>query len=517
MKKPKTIILIFLLFIVIFCCRDQMDENQTPVAVISASPSSGIAPLSVSFNGSASSDPDGDTLEYDWNFGDGSNYSGIQAVHVYSNVGEYTATLTVNDGRGGISTASTVITVQDEIPTERTFYVSPTGNDQNPGNENLPWKTFQHAADLVDPGDVIIIMPGTYGKGMKLSKSGTADLPIKFKGNDVSKVIIDASADNERDCVFMENCQYIFLENITIQNAGRAGLRLSYSHHITIKNCRLLNNTKWGIFTDFSDYTTIQDCEASGSREEHGIYISNSSDFALIKRNRCGNNAASGIQINADPSMGGDGISSGCTIDSNLCYENGSLGGSAINLASMRDSVISNNVVYNNYAGGIAAWDDGQGDSWGSKNLQIINNTIYFRPGQGRWCISLKNGTVNGTIKNNLLFGGARGSIELDDTTFSSITSDYNILFSSDNDSVVENEDTGVSYAFDDWKNNGQDVHSALYSPLQVINGITDFNPHLITTSPAIDKGTTVNLSEDYEGDPRPLKNGYDIGADEAN
>lgn len=72
--------------------------NTAPIAQASASPTSGIAPLTVSFNASASVDPDGDALSFSWNFGDGSGGSGVSPQHTYSGAGTYTATVTVSDG-----------------------------------------------------------------------------------------------------------------------------------------------------------------------------------------------------------------------------------------------------------------------------------------------------------------------------------------------------------------------------------------------------------------------------------
>jgi PKD repeat protein len=92
--------------------------NQAPVAIASATPTSGTAPLTVNFAGSNSYDPDGGALSYSWNFGDGSGAStAANPSHVYNAAGTYTATLTVTDNGGAIGAAQLVITVASATPT----------------------------------------------------------------------------------------------------------------------------------------------------------------------------------------------------------------------------------------------------------------------------------------------------------------------------------------------------------------------------------------------------------------
>jgi PKD repeat protein len=75
------------------------------------------APLSVSFIGSGSYDPDGSITNHDWNFGDGSPSSTIMdPVHFYNAPGNYTATLTVTDNNGLTNGTTVGITVVNKAP-----------------------------------------------------------------------------------------------------------------------------------------------------------------------------------------------------------------------------------------------------------------------------------------------------------------------------------------------------------------------------------------------------------------
>jgi len=86
--------------------------NKSPRARFTASPTSGEAPLNVSFNASASSDSDGSITSYVWTFGDGGSSSGATAAHTYTSAGTYTARLIVtdNDGATDITTKTILVT-----------------------------------------------------------------------------------------------------------------------------------------------------------------------------------------------------------------------------------------------------------------------------------------------------------------------------------------------------------------------------------------------------------------------
>jgi PKD repeat protein len=93
--------------------------NRAPVASFTATPGSGDVPLAVSFDASASFDPDGDAVTYAWDFGDGATGSGVTAGHTFTQVGSYAVRLTVDDGELTGTTTRTVSVTTPPDPTER--------------------------------------------------------------------------------------------------------------------------------------------------------------------------------------------------------------------------------------------------------------------------------------------------------------------------------------------------------------------------------------------------------------
>jgi probable HAF family extracellular repeat protein len=85
-------------------------RNRAPSAN-AGGPYSGLEGSPIAFDGSASSDPDGDRLTYTWYFGDGSVAYGRTATNTYADSGDYAGTLVVSDG---VADASALFSVHVE-------------------------------------------------------------------------------------------------------------------------------------------------------------------------------------------------------------------------------------------------------------------------------------------------------------------------------------------------------------------------------------------------------------------
>ena len=85
--------------------------NRPPVASFTVTPAGGTAPVTVNFDASASSDPDGTIASYAWNFGDGGTGASKTIAQTYTVAGSFTATLTVTDNGGATAAVSNTIGV----------------------------------------------------------------------------------------------------------------------------------------------------------------------------------------------------------------------------------------------------------------------------------------------------------------------------------------------------------------------------------------------------------------------
>src|SRR6185436_10708302 len=73
------------------------NSNRAPVAS-AGGPYSAFVGAPVTFNGTGSTDPDGDVILFSWVYGDGSTGTGATPVHTYTGIGVFGVALTVTDG-----------------------------------------------------------------------------------------------------------------------------------------------------------------------------------------------------------------------------------------------------------------------------------------------------------------------------------------------------------------------------------------------------------------------------------
>jgi parallel beta-helix repeat protein len=403
-----------------------------------------------------------------------------------------------------------------------TYYVSPSGSDTNPGTSAAPWGSLQKAAEAMVPGDTALIADGEYDGGVIQARPGESGAPITFRALNPGGAIVRGDRSSEADA-FAVTASHIVIDGLTVQQATRAGIALNGSSNVTVRRCRLLNNGRQGIFAVSGDDLLLEENECAFSVGSHGIFVSGGGDRPILRGNRVHDNQGSGIQVDADPEQlqpdlgtRGDGIITGALIERNVVYANGAGGGAAINLTSVRAARIVNNLLFNNLAGGIAGWDGGIGLEWGTRDNLILHNTIHFRPAEGRWCISLKNGSTGNVVQNNILSGGRRGALEIDND--SPIKSDYNLLARAGSQQIATNEDQDVFVPLEQWQSDtSNDAHSVVGEARFVKAGAAPEDFHLLDGSPAINSGADrTDVTVDLDGVIRPQKTYWDLGCYES-
>jgi parallel beta-helix repeat protein len=419
-----------------------------------------------------------------------------------------------------------------------TYHVAstPGASDANPGTEGQPWATLQHAVDFpaVGPGDVIVVHAGTYA-GARIERSGTQAQPITLRAGAGESVLLDdASPDAAHNSIlevedFAGTVGWWVIEGFATDGGEtfRSGIDLRDTVGIVVRGNSVTGAFRTGIFTAFSEDVVIETNE-SFANCEHGIYHSNSGDRPLIRGNRLHGNARAGIHMNADLSQGGDGIISDAVVENNLIRDNGGglcakTGGAAgINMDGVVDSLIRNNLIWDEHASGIAVFRiDGAVCSQGNR---ILNNTV-LAAADGRW--AYVQGDFDGTppagcpgneLANNLFWSshGFRGAISLDEPNPSGFASRNNTV-----EGVFSVDDGNTTIGLAAWQALGHDAGSQVIANSGALAALFADMPggdfHLAPGSDAIDAGEArADVPADLDGIPRPQGAGWDAGAYEA-
>jgi hypothetical protein len=418
-----------------------------------------------------------------------------------------------------------------------------SGNDANDGKTSATaFRTLQHAADLVKPGDVVLIGDGIYTNNerqggsavLSIKSSGTKDAWITWKavegqhpeihpagwagiqisgsyqiidgitvigGND-SIVLLKAQEDTKK-----QNADPHFNTNGIFVN-GRGKKADEKPHHVSIKNCIVGKCPGGGIIAIEADYITIEDCkvyENAWYMRYGGSGISTLDNWAfddapgyhnIIQRNFCWNNKTMVAWEKIGRLSDGNGI----ILDVTDQEINGATNMNADKVIKPGDSTAKpkrpewkgRSLVANN----ICAFNGGSGiHTFRTKYVDIINNTIYHNGEVVGYPDLFANSSEDIVFLNNIIVPRPGGKVTANNKN-TNIKWDYNLS----------------SIQQDFFKAPNDIVADPLFVNAYFDRLTADF--HVKANSPALNSATDeVPQKTDIKGNSRPKGKGRDRGA----
>jgi len=235
----------------------------------------------------------------------------------------------------------------------QSYYVSTSGNDSNPGTLALPWRTIQHAANLVNAGNIVVVRGGVYNEQVKIRRSGSATGGyITFRNYPNEAAVIDgaglAPAD-QSGLVDIQNQSYITVQGFEIRNfktASASVVPVGIFIAGAGSNIRIVGNHVHDIVTS----VTTADGNALGL----GVYGSNGT--TSISSLLIVNNILDHLVTGQSESMSINGNVQNFQVIGNSVHDNNNIGIDVIGFEGTsptaatdqaRDGVISDNTVYN--------------------------------------------------------------------------------------------------------------------------------------------------------------------------
>ena len=352
------------------------------------------------------------------------------------------------------------------------YYVAPNGSNSNNGSSAAPFKTIQKAADIVNPGDTVIIRDGIYTGNsedvVELKRSGTASQWITFKAENLWGAVLDGQNFTTEVGFDMEpGVGYIRIEGLQVQNMIWNGMALggdshdvyyyrNLIHHIG----RICTDTSGGL-VGFSDKQT----SVRTTYDSNVLYT-----------------------------IGRLHPSDGCSLTTTR-YRNHDHG---MYLRGQNLTIV-NNVFYNFKSG----WPIQSSE--GARNWLISHNTFAFANPAREGHINLWETNSNITIANNVFYQPDRAAIYINPCgQKTNIVARNNI---STGDMLHDSNNGRNSCGAFTLANNKVFTDPKLVNPAQQ-------NFRLTSSSLAINQADpSFSASVDQEGAPRPQGGGYDMGA----
>jgi len=425
----------------------------------------------------------------------------------------------------------------DYTPKVGDFYVSPSGDDANPGTDSLPWRTIKKAISVTEPGQTVIVRKGFYEESVSIAKSGFGDdarinvfseypnaakcLGFKIQGDYVTidGFDIEASTLNWLG-VYIDGGSNVDIQNCYIHECAMGGIRATKgANYIRIIDNKLEHNGLWGI-TLIGNNGLIEGNEVSKVVQYHpkgqepgfsgadadGLRIFG--DGHVIRGNKILDIGDPSDPGNVDPHVDAiqtwDGSSNGQPIMTNAIIEGNYIRvkhptGKGIILETSSTNACHHILIRNNI---IEFRDIGVDAHVGLfNNIQVYNNVFKANLNDASWGTSVHfTNVANYGFVNNITVDCHPEHRKIQS---GSGVVDYNLAWNSDGSPLTMEP---AKQAHDIV---GVDPQFVTYTGA---HGENDY--HLKGSSPAVNVGITIEaVPLDYDGTTRPQGSAYDIGA----
>ena len=172
---------------------------------------------------------------------------------------------------------------------EKYYYVSPRGDDANPGNAQAPFRTIGHALQKALPGDTVWVEDGIYEEIISFPRSGKPEAPIVLKSVTPEGAVIEGGNLNPANWEGLINiiCRnWIVVDGFLVRNSRQRGIWVmgekAASRHVVLRNCRTLNTVLSGFAVEFSSDVKLENCQASFAGEGYaGFYFYRNQDVVV--------------------------------------------------------------------------------------------------------------------------------------------------------------------------------------------------------------------------------------------
>jgi hypothetical protein len=162
-------------------------------------------------------------------------------------------------------------------------------------------------------------------------------------------------------------------------------------------------------------------------------------DYDISVGNKTWNDVKACYDSQGFPNLGDaieDGVSANLIIEQNIIVGNGTSGGAGINLASVKNSTVRNNLVYANFAAAIVCWDNNYANDmnfpanqkFGCGNVKIVNNTLVDSTGN-RGSLIIREDAVNMNVHNNIIVRARSDAYEVSSRSGAGLNSGHNYYY----------------------------------------------------------------------------------------